>query len=88
MSLIITSSLDWDKSKDNLMSRARKLNSAKDMNRLVANIDALVQKLSMAEVHARRNHDKPSRNAAYLLEQVNTEIINLDKMLFFAALYK
>lgn len=84
----ITSSLDWAIAESEILACASKFGCYDDTIKLLLNIDKLVAKLSNAEIAARRNHDKPSRNDKELVVMINKEIDFICKMLFFASLYK
>jgi hypothetical protein len=83
----IRSSLDWNNIDSNLRHIVNtKVDTAENkyqLYRMIDNISAEVTLLSKAEVLARRGN---KREAAYLLEKINTDIESIEEFILVAAL--
>lgn len=81
---MITNSLQWNTKRIELKTQIQNLPYNPELRKMLQNIDILVNKLSKAEVEARRNHRDFSELEE--LQQVNDAIQILEKWIIMGSL--
>jgi hypothetical protein len=80
----ITTSLDWEATRSEIMSQIHRLDYNADLRKMVKSIDAMVDDLSKLEVEARRIN-KTTRTQPQV-DLINKSIETLDQFITMAAL--
>lgn len=84
--LEIQTSLDWPKVQKELETPIRKINKyTHELWNIGHNIGLMVQDLSKEEINCRR-YGKQTRRHKEMLDKINQEIVNYDRMITFAVL--
>jgi hypothetical protein len=80
----IEKSTDWETVKDELRSMVRGIGYNPDLNRMLKNIDLMVNELSKKEVDARRTRSMSRLQGD--VDKINEAITQVEKWLMIAAL--
>lgn len=83
---MLRSSLDWNREREKYESQLKELPFNKDLRNMLKNIDIMVDKLSKAEVNARRKYKSISEVDE--LKQANEAIDVFEKWLIMAAMLR
>lgn len=75
---------EWHNVRETLRLQLRTIAYNHDLHRLLNNIDAMVGELSKSEVEARRTRVYTTVNEQ--LQQINSSIVTLDKLIVWAQL--
>lgn len=81
---MISNSLEWEAKRVVLKQQILNLPYNKDLRTMLKTIDAMVVRLSKAEVDARRNHKDVTKLQE--LQEVNRSIENLEKWIIMGSL--
>lgn len=81
---MISNSLEWEAKRVVLKQQILNLPYNKDLRTMLKTIDAMVVRLSKAEVDARRNHKDVTKLQE--LQEVNRSIENLEKWIIIGSL--
>lgn len=82
----IKNSLEWNEVRSALLVEMSQIGFNADLNKMLTNISGMVKSLSIAEVDARRLHNK--KNLVAPLESINKSIKHLEQFLIMAKLMK
>lgn len=86
MSNQIQTSVDWPKVQTQLEAPVRRMKKySGEMLRVSKNIGAMVNELSKEEINCRR-HQKQTQRHKEMVDKINEEIANYERMITFAVL--
>lgn len=82
----LTTSLDWQKIRSDLVHKAEIVGKySHEMKKIVTNLDEMITRLSVEEINCRR-HQKQTKTHKELCDKINEEIENYERMITFGVL--